>query len=79
MPRPLRLLLYIGAFIVTGSTYLFAVDSFAVHAFVTGATAAAISHVLYVIEDLDDCLSGDWQIPRAILERVREGILRQVV
>jgi hypothetical protein len=72
MPRPLRLLLYIGALIVSCSTWLFAVDLFAVHAFITGATAAAISHVLYVIEDLDDCFSGEWQVPRAPLLRLRE-------
>ena len=72
MPRPLRLLLYIGAVILVCSTWLFAVDSFALHAFVTGASTAAVSHVLYVIEDLDDCFAGDWQVPRAAFLRVRE-------
>ena len=34
------------------------------------ALAGAISHVLYVIEDLDSCFDGHWQVPRTPFERV---------
>jgi len=50
--------------------YLFAVESLAVHATITAALAGAISHVLYVIEDLDSCFDGHWQVPRTPFERV---------
>ena len=50
--------------------YLFAVESFPVHAVMTAALAGAISHVLYVIEDLDSCFDGHWQVPRTPFERV---------
>ena len=36
----------------------------------TAALAGAISHVLYVIEDLDGCFDGHWQVPRTPFERV---------
>jgi hypothetical protein len=51
--------------------YLFAVESFALHASMTAALAGAISHVLYVIDDLDDVFAGDWQVPRTSFERLR--------
>jgi hypothetical protein len=71
IPRALRWLLYMGAFILIGSTWLFSVDSFTIHAIVTGALAGGVSHVIYVIEDLDDSFGGDWQVPREPFERVR--------
>ena len=70
IPLALRLLLYAGAIITVGSMYLFAVERFAVHAFMTGALAGAISHVLYVINDLDDCFDGDWRVLPTPFERV---------
>jgi hypothetical protein len=70
IPTALRILLYTGAVSTVGSMYLFAVDSFAIHAVMTAALAGAISHVLYVIEDLDSCFEGHWQVPRTPFERV---------
>jgi hypothetical protein len=72
IPTALRILIYSGAVTVTGSMYLFAVDSFAVHAIITAALAGAVSHVVYVIEDLDNCFDGGWQVPRTPFERVAE-------
>jgi hypothetical protein len=71
IPLALRLLLGWGAVIVIGSMYLFAVRSLTLHAVMTAALAGAISHVLYVIHDLDDCFGGDFQIPRTSFERLR--------
>lgn len=68
IPFALRLLLYFGAVILVGSMWLFAVDSFVVHALITSAMAGAISHVLYLIEDLDAAFSGNFQIARAPFE-----------
>ncbi|MBK9033333.1 MAG: DUF4239 domain-containing protein [Myxococcales bacterium] len=71
MPLGLRLLLYVGALMMTASMFLLAVDSFAIHAVITGALAGAISHVLYLVEDLDDAFSGLWQVSTAPFARVR--------
>ena len=70
IPFALRLLLYTGAVMTIGSLYLFAVESFFIHALMTAALSGAISHVLYVINDLDDCFDGDWQVPRSPFERL---------
>jgi hypothetical protein len=78
IPLALRLLLWAGAATTVGSMYLFAVESLAIHALITGALAGAISHVLYVIRDLDDCFDGDWQVPRAPFERVRRYLAEAV-
>ena len=79
IPLALRLLLYWGAAIVIGSMYLFAVPSFTLHACMTAALGGAISHVLYVINDLDDCFGGDFQIPRTSFERLRRYLAEPVV
>jgi hypothetical protein len=71
IPRALRILIYMGAVTTSASMYLFAVDSIVIHALMTGAIAGALSHVLYVIHDLDDCFAGDWQVPRSSFEGLR--------
>jgi len=76
IPLALRMLIYAGSMFVVASMYLLAVDSFALHAVMTGALAGAISHVLYVVADLDNAFSGDWQVPRAAFERVARWIKR---
>jgi hypothetical protein len=70
IPLTLRLLLYIGAVSMVASMYLFTVPSFAIHAAITASLAGAISHVIYVIEDLDSCFHGRWQVSQAPFERV---------
>lgn len=70
IPLALRLLLYTGAAVTACSMWLFDVESFAIHAIMTSALAGSISHVLYVVSDLDDCFSGNWQIPSYQFERV---------
>jgi hypothetical protein len=79
IPSALRWLLYMGAVILVGSTWLFSVDNFAIHAIVTAALAGGVSHVIYVIEDLDDSFGGDWQVPREPFERVRAHMRRRSV
>jgi hypothetical protein len=70
VPMALKALLYTGAVVIVGSMYLFAVESLAVHALLTGALAGAVSHVLFVIADLDDAFRGDWKVSRAPFENV---------
>ena len=72
IPQAMRALLYTGAVTVVGSMYLFAVESFAIHAVITAALAGAISHVPFIIEDLDRCFEGSWQVSRSAFERVRQ-------
>ncbi|MCA9676605.1 MAG: DUF4239 domain-containing protein [Kofleriaceae bacterium] len=76
MPLSLRMLLYMGAVVVSGSMYLVAVDRFAIHAIITAAMVGAVSHILYVVEDLDDAFSGDWQVSRAAFVRARARTAR---
>jgi hypothetical protein len=71
IPFALRLLLYSGGVMTVGSMYLLAVERASIHALITAALAGAISHVLYIISDLDDCFAGAWQVPPAPFERVR--------
>lgn len=70
IPLALRVLLYAGAVSVVGSMYLFYMPNAAVHAAITASLAGAISHVLYVIEDLDNCFDGNWQVSRGSFLRV---------
>jgi hypothetical protein len=70
IPFALRLLLYGGAVIVVGSMWLFAVERAWMHALITSAMAGAVSHVLYVVRDLDDPFSGDWRIDPEPFKRV---------
>lgn len=72
MPNSLVVLLYIGAFMVVMAGTLLPVRSFTLHAFMVAALAAAVSHVLWVIHDLDDAFAGDWQVPRGPFERMLE-------
>jgi hypothetical protein len=74
MPLGLRLLLYVGALVLVSSMFLLAVDRFAIHAVITGALAAAVSHVLYLVEDLDDAFSGLWRVSTAPFERARRQV-----
>jgi hypothetical protein len=71
IPFAMRLLLYFGAVIVIGSMWLFYVKSFAMHALLTGCMAGALSHVLYLVWDLDDCFAGDWRVSREPFRRAR--------
>jgi hypothetical protein len=76
IPLALRILLYTGAVMTVASTYLFGIDSPVIHGIVAGSLAGAISHVIYLIGDLDACFAGDWQVPRAPFERVRRYMER---
>lgn len=78
IPRGLRWVLYVGAVALMCSTWLFAVDAWSLHAWITGTTGGALAHVLYVVEDLDDCFHGDWQVPRAAFERARAFMRERV-
>jgi Protein of unknown function (DUF4239) len=77
IPLALRLLLYSGGAMTVASLYFLAVERLAIHALMTVALAAAISHVLYIVSDLDDCFDGAWQVPRAPFERVQSYLAGQ--
>jgi len=76
IPLALHILLYMGAVVTVGSMYLFAVDSLGVHLFITAAMAGALSHILYVVHDLDDCFGGAFQVPREAFERAQRHVAR---
>lgn len=70
IPRALRVLLYTGALSVVLSMCLLAVESAAIHMIMTAAMAGAVSHVIFVIEDLDDCFKGHWRVSQKPFLRV---------
>ena len=74
IPLALKILIYTGAVLTVGSMYLFSIQSWIVHALMTGAMAGALSHILYLIHDLDNCFAGDWQVPRTAFQRVQQFI-----
>jgi hypothetical protein len=74
VPLGLRLLLDGGAIMIVGSTWLFSVESVAIHVIITSAIAGVISHIRHIVDDLDDPFSGDWQVPRHNLERARRMV-----
>ncbi len=76
IPLALRILLYSGAATIIGSMYLLAFRDVIIHVITTAALAGAIAHVIFVIEDLDDCFAGDWRVPRAPFRRVEHYLSR---
>ena len=72
LPLILWILLVSGGLITVGSMYLFGLRSQLFHALMTGAMAGAVSHVLYLIWDFDNCFSGDWQVEKRPFELVLE-------
>jgi hypothetical protein len=76
IPVAMTILLYTGALLTVGSVYLLAFDKLWLHAVVTAALAGAISHILFLIRDLDDAFAGDWQIAKAPFERARRNFER---
>jgi uncharacterized protein DUF4239 len=76
VPTSMRILLYTGAVLVTGSIYLVYIPELWLHALITASLAGAIAHILYLIVDLDDAFEGDSQISRAAFERARSSFVR---
>jgi hypothetical protein len=76
VPTAMRILLYTGAVLVTGSIYLVYIPELWLHGLVTAALAGAIAHILYLIVDLDDAFEGDSQISKAAFERARASFIR---
>lgn len=74
IPIAMNVLLYTGALIMIGSTYLLPFDRFWLHATVTGAFAGALGHILFLIYDLDDAFGGDYQVDRGPFARARKRI-----
>ncbi|MCX5741137.1 MAG: DUF4239 domain-containing protein [Proteobacteria bacterium] len=79
VPQAMRILLFSGALITTGSMYLLAIEALWMHALVTAALAGAIAHVLYLIVDLDQAFAGDWQVAKVPFERARKQCDRATV
>jgi hypothetical protein len=71
IPLALKILIYAGAVLTIGSMYIFSIQNWIVHALMTGALAGALSHILYLVHDLDNCFAGDWQVPRTSFERIQ--------
>jgi hypothetical protein len=62
MPPTLWLLLLAGGVATVASMYLFGLDSFCAQSIMTSSMAGAVSFVLFLIGDLDNPFSGDWQV-----------------
>jgi hypothetical protein len=62
LPVLLWLLLLSGAVGTVGSMYLFGVERFWPLAAMTASLAGAVSFMLFLIRDLDNPFTGDWQV-----------------
>jgi hypothetical protein len=58
VPTAMRILLYTGAVLVTGSIYLVYIPQLWLHAAITASLAGAIWHILYLIVDPDDAFEA---------------------
>ena len=76
IPVAMTILLYNGAVLTIGSVYLLAFEQLWLHGIVTAALAGAISHILFLIRDLDDAFAGDWQVAKAPFDRARRNFDR---
>jgi hypothetical protein len=74
MPPTLWILLLTGAVGTVGSMYLFGLEQFWALALMTANLAGAVSFVLFLIHDLDNAFSGDWQVTPEPLRQVLEQI-----
>jgi hypothetical protein len=78
IPIAMNVLLYTGALILVGSTYLLPFDRLWLHAVVTAALAGATAHILFLIYDLDDAFGGDYQVDKDPFIRARRSFEREV-
>ena len=78
IPFMMKALLYLGAVIVVGSIYLMSVDKLWIHATITAALAAAVAHILFLIQDLDNAFAGRLQVSKAAFERTRRTFDRAI-
>jgi ABC-type multidrug transport system fused ATPase/permease subunit len=62
LPPTLWLLLLTNGGLVTGSMWLFGLESFWAHALMTAALTGSIAFVLYLIADLDNPFWGSWRV-----------------
>jgi hypothetical protein len=76
IPTAMRILLYAGALIMIGSMYLMSFEKLWIHVTVTAALAGAVSHILFLIRDLDDAFAGDWQVAKGPFVRARKAFDR---
>ena len=76
IPTAMHILLYAGALIIIGSIYLMTFERLWIHVTVTAALAGAVSHILYLIRDLDHAFSGDWQVAKGPFIRARKAFER---
>ena len=78
LPPTLWILLVTGGIITVGSMYLFGLEHFWALALMTAAMAGGVSFVLFLIGDLDNPFSGDWQVRpepiRLVLEQVEKEV-----
>lgn len=76
IPIVMKVLLYLGALTVIGSTYMMIFDPWWIHATVVAALSGAVAHILFLIVDLDDPFSDRWAITKSPFERARQAFDR---
>jgi hypothetical protein len=78
IPLTMKILLYLGALILSGSMYLMYIPALWLHALVTAALTGAVAHILYLVIDLDNAFAGNMQVSKAPFERARVAFDRVV-
>ena len=76
IPLSMKILLFVGALTVIGSTWMTVFDPWWIHATVVSALSGAVAHILYLIVDLDDPFADRWTMSKAPFERARAAFDR---
>ncbi len=78
LPPIMWILLVTGAISTVGSMYLFGLDNFCSLAVMTASMAGGVSFVLFLIHDLDNPFTGDWQVTPEPIRLVLEQLEREI-
>lgn len=76
IPMSMKVLLFIGALTVIGSTWMMIFDPIWIHAVVVSALSGAVAHILYLIVDLDDPFAGRWTMAKDPFVRAKDAFER---
>lgn len=77
LPVSLWIFVVAGGVCTVGSMFFFGLETFWPLALMTAIMAGAVSHILYLIHDLDTPY-GEWQVTTGPIERVRAKVLREL-
>jgi hypothetical protein len=78
LPQSMKILMFVGAILTVGSMWFMLLPPLWLHAIATAALAGAVSHIIYIILDLDAAFDGKGNmVPTTAFERARRQFERE--